>query len=134
MKYLTRMEETARHLPQDVLEGGRKMWLAGMGTVGVIGNTTSTLFNTLVEEGKRFQKDEMKRVGDVVSKTTDTVGHYVGETVTFVQDNVQQVTKVALNRLGIPSRRDVSDLTGRVELLTAKVDALAKKGIAHVNN
>jgi hypothetical protein len=47
---------------------------------------------------------------------------------------VQQVTKTALNRLGMPSRRDVADLSARVEILTAKVEALAKreKGAAHV--
>jgi poly(hydroxyalkanoate) granule-associated protein len=131
MKYMTQVEETARQLPQDVLETGRKVWLAGVGAVGMISNTTSTLFDTLVEEGKRFQKVERERVDKVVSKTSDTVNTVVHDAVTFVQDNVQAVTKTALNRLGMPSRRDVADLTARVEALTIKVDLLSKKGAAH---
>lgn len=134
MNYLTQMEQTARQLPVDVLEAGRKVWLAGMGAVGMIGNTSSTLFDTLVEEGKRFQKAELAVVDKVVTTTTKTVNTAVSEATTYVQDNVQQVTKKALNGLGMPSRRDVSELTHRVELLTAKVEALAKKGTAHGTN
>lgn len=134
MNYLTQMEQTARQLPVDVLEAGRKVWLAGMGAVGMIGNTSSTLFDTLVEEGKRFQKAELAVVDKVVTTTTKTVNTAVSDATTYVQDNVQQVTKKALNGLGMPSRRDVSELTHRVELLTAKVEALAKKGTAHGTN
>lgn len=141
MKYLTQMEETARQLPQDVLEAGRKVWFAGVGAVGMISNTTSTLFDTLVDEGKRFQKTELDAVDRLVTKTSKTVNTVVGDATTYVQDaatrvenNVQQVTKAALNRLGMPSRRDVSELSSRVETLTAKLEALGKKGTAHVTN
>ena len=134
MNYLTQMEQTARQLPGDVLEAGHKVWLAGMGAVGMIGNTSTTLFDTLVEEGKRFQKAELAAVDKVVTTTTKTVNTAVSDAATYVQDNVQQVTKTAQNRLGMPSRRDVSELTHRVEQLTAKVEALAKKGTAHGTN
>ncbi len=57
-------------------------------------------------------------------QTTDTVTDVVHRPVTLVQDNVQQVTKKALNRLGMPARRDVADLKVRVEHLTHKVDVM----------
>jgi poly(hydroxyalkanoate) granule-associated protein len=131
MKYLTEMEETARQLPHDVVEAGHKVWLAGIGAVGMIGNTTATLFGTLVDEGKRFQKVEREALDKIVTKATGTVTDTVTDAFTFVQDNVQTATKAALNRLGMPSRRDVADLTTRVEVLTAKVELLSKKGAQH---
>jgi poly(hydroxyalkanoate) granule-associated protein len=132
MKYLTQFEQTARQLPQDVMETGRRVWLAGMGAVGMLGNTTTTLFDTLVEEGKRFQQVELKAVDKAVTSTTATMTGAWNDAATYVQTNVQAATKAAMSRLGMPTRKDVADLTARVETLTAKVEALLRKGATHV--
>jgi poly(hydroxyalkanoate) granule-associated protein len=130
-QYVLKVEETARQLPPAMMEASRKVWLAGMGAVGVIGNTTTTLFETLVDEGKRVQKVEKDLLDKAVTKTTDTVTGVVNDVMTKVQHNVQLVTKTALNRLGMPSRGDVAALAARVEALTVKVELLGKKGAAH---
>ena len=133
MKYLDQMQDTARRMEHDLRETGKKVWLAGLGTVGMIGNTTGTLFDTLVDEGKRFQEGQVKVVDKVMTRTTDRVSTVMHDAMTYVQDAVQDVTKTTMNRLGMPSRKDVADLTARVELLTAKVEMLSKKGAGHVN-
>jgi poly(hydroxyalkanoate) granule-associated protein len=130
-QYVTKVEETARQLPPAMMEASRKVWLAGMGAAGIFGNTTTTLFETLVDEGKRVQKMEREMLDKAVTKTTDTLSGMVNGVMMRVQDNVQHVTKTALNRLGMPSRGDVAALAARVEALTAKVELLSKKEKAH---
>jgi poly(hydroxyalkanoate) granule-associated protein len=137
MRYLDRVEEVAKQLPDDLVDAGKKVWLAGLGAVGIVGNTSTMLMDTLVDEGKRLvdegkklQARERKMVNQTVTSTTDRFTGMLNDAVEYVQDTVQQTTKVALNRLGMPSRRDVADLTARVEMLTAKVDLLAKKEFA----
>jgi hypothetical protein len=44
-----------------------------------------------------------------------------------IERGLNQTSRVALGRLGMPTRRDVADLTARVEQLTVKVDTLARK-------
>lgn len=115
---------TTHHLPEQILGAGHKMFLAGIGTMGVVTNMTTTLFDTLVDEGRRVEKNGLKAIDRVMTRTTDTVNGAVQDTMLLVQDNVQQVTKRALNRLGMPSRRDVAELKTRVEHLTHKVDVM----------
>lgn len=130
MKYLNRVEEVAKQLPDDLVDAGKKVWLAGLGAVGVVGNTSTMLIDTLVDEGKRLQARERKVVNQALTTTTGKVSGMLYDAVEYVQDTVQQTTKATLNRLGMPSRRDVADLSARVEMLTAKVDKLARKEFA----
>jgi uncharacterized protein YoxC len=44
----------------------------------------------------------------------------------YVEDVVEDTAKLALNRLGMPSRKDVSALTRRVDQLAAKVETMGK--------
>lgn len=131
------LPEATRHLPVQLIGAGHKMFLAGIGTMGVVSHMTTTLFDTLVDEGRRVEKNGLKALDRMVNLTTDTVTDAVQDTVTLVQDNVQQVTKKALNRLGMPARRDVADLKVRVEHLTHKLDLIGpvktrgRKGARH---
>jgi poly(hydroxyalkanoate) granule-associated protein len=132
MRYLTQLETVARTLPANVMEFGHQVWLAGLGAVGMMSHTTATMFDTLVDEGTRFQKQQTKAVDKMVTTTKQTVTEAFDEAVERVQTNVQHAAKVALNRLGMPSRGDVAHLTARVDKLTTKLEALGRRGVAHV--
>jgi poly(hydroxyalkanoate) granule-associated protein len=128
MLNVAKMEHMVRELPGDVVNTGRQVWLATLGTAGVVGNTVQSLFEVLVEEGAKVQKAERKRINHLVDNATDRV-KWVGH---VVEDNVQATTKLALGRLGLPSRKDVSDLMARVDLLAAKVETLkARRGAGY---
>jgi poly(hydroxyalkanoate) granule-associated protein len=127
MKYVERIEDAARRLRDDARRTGRTIWLAGLGATGVIGNTGRTLFDTLVDEGRRFQDREL----GLARETADRAAAALGDAVKRVEEAVQQVSKAALNRIGMPSRGDIAALTARVEQLTAKVETLSQKGAAH---
>lgn len=127
MKYVNRIDEAARHLRDAAQKAGRTIWLAGLGAAGVTGNTGRTLFDTLVDEGRRFQDRELGLVRETANRATSAVG----DVARRVEEAVQQASKTALNRIGMPSRGDIAALTARVEHLTAKVEALGRKEAAH---
>jgi poly(hydroxyalkanoate) granule-associated protein len=128
MLNVAKVEHMVRELPGEVVNTGRQVWLATLGTAGVVGNTVQSLFEALVEEGAKVQKTERKRFVNLVDDATERV-KWVGH---VVEDNVQATTKLALGRLGLPSRKDVSDLMARVDLLAAKVETLkARRGAGY---
>ena len=129
MMVVQRFEDFATRVSADTRVAGRRVWLAGLGAAAVLGDTSQALLGMLVEEGKKYQKHELKLVDDLLQKTTDRV-RVTGETV---ENKVQATTKAALNRLGMPSRKDVADLTKRLEQLTVKVETISKKELAHAN-
>ncbi|MGE3840425.1 MAG: phasin family protein [Vicinamibacterales bacterium] len=127
MKYYVPFEETVRQWRHDAMDAGQKVLWAGVGAAGMIGNTTSTLFNTLVEEGKRVQGSEADRLERVMTRTKASMQTAVDTAVDTVQQNLRQATKVALDRLGLPSQSEISALSARIEALTTKVEHLAAR-------
>jgi poly(hydroxyalkanoate) granule-associated protein len=132
MLNVAKMEHMVRELPGEVVNTGRQVWLATLGTAGVVGNTVQSVFGALVEEGAKLQKTERKRINRLVDDLVDTANDRVKWVGHVVEDNVQATTKLALGRLGLPSRKDVSDLMARVDVLAAKVETLkARRGAVH---
>jgi len=127
MQYVERIEEMTRRLQDDARKVGRVLWLAGLGAVGVIGNTGRTLLDTLADEGRRFQDRELGLVREAAERARGAAG----DAMARVESAVQQASKAALNRIGMPSRADIAALTARVEQLTARVETLGRKGAAH---
>lgn len=120
MRTVNRLERAAVQVSDELLHAGRQAWLAGLGAVGMAGNVTQAVVDMLVDEGLKLQKLEVKRL----DKLVDTVSDRWLSITKMVEDNVQSTTKATLSRLGVPSRKDVSELLVRVEQLTAKVEAL----------
>jgi len=120
MKTVDRLERVAVDVSDELLHAGRQVWLAGLGAVGMAGNVTQAVVGMMMDEGVKLQKMEVKRVDKLVDTASD---RWLALTK-LVEDNVQSTTRATLSRLGLPSRKDVSDLMARVEQLTEKVEAL----------
>lgn len=117
------VEEMAKTLPAEAAQMGRQVYLAGLGAVSVATNAGETLSGMLIEEGRRAYYRERKRVDTLVKSATSEME----QATDSLEKGFNQVSRVALGRLGMPTRRDVADLTSRVEQLTAKVDTLARR-------
>jgi poly(hydroxyalkanoate) granule-associated protein len=120
MRTVDRLEQVAVDVSDELLHTGRQMWLVGLGAVGMAGNVAQAVVEMLLDEGVKLQKIEVKRLDKLVDTASD---RWLALTK-LVEDNVQSTTKATLSRLGLPSRKDVSDLMARVEQLTEKVEAL----------
>jgi poly(hydroxyalkanoate) granule-associated protein len=118
---MRKLGEAAQELPADVMLAGRQVWLAGLGAAGIVSTGGQAVFSMLVEEGKRVKQ---LRVAEVVDEVVDSAVAPMRRAVKSMDKQVQKTSKTVLARIGVPSRKEVEDLTDRVEQLIAKVESL----------
>ena len=104
----------------------RKMVLAGVGAVAMSRDETEQLVAKLVERGELAQKDAEKLLRDVRSRLRQSRPD-VQEQAEKVTVRAQQGMEDFLNRLNIPSKRDIEDLSAKVAQLAARVEELRKQ-------
>ncbi len=123
-----------------VTESARSVWLAGVGALsmaehrsGQLVTDTEKLFGRLVKEGKAYEAKNRKRLAgmlDTVSDARADVGAAVGKVTGRVTDRVtvplNDAVATALQKLGVPTRREIATLTRRVEELTRAVERSAQ--------
>lgn len=120
----------------ELRESAEKVWLAGLGAVATAEEEGGKAFKALVKKGQRYQKSLKKPVGDAKKTVEDTVSDVrgrAGKTWKKVEIAFDQQVTMALHRLGVPTRKEITDLTQRVETLTRKLEgapATAKKAAA----
>ena len=128
----------AEQMSKSIVDSAQQIWMAGMGAFNRAQGEGSKLFEALVKEGMNIEQHTRKLAGGSVEAVRDAVETRVGvarERATDTWDRLEKVfeerVQRALNRLGVPSREDLSDLTSRVNSLT---DLLRKQaGKAEAN-
>ena len=113
-----------KKLQGDVLDSAHKLILAGLGTAKTLGEESSEMFDKMVTRGREVEtqgKKEIDKGKKQVTKLTNQVENRVDE----VSGQIDRQLTAALNRLGVPGRKEIQTLTQRVEELTRKVDRLA---------
>ncbi|MEO8001885.1 MAG: phasin family protein [Arenimonas sp.] len=126
------LKAQAEHMSKSIVDSAQQIWMAGMGAFNRAQGEGSKLFEALVKEGMNIEQHTRKLAGGKVEAVRDAVENRVGvarERATDTWDRLEKVfeerVQRALNRLGVPSREDLSDLTSRVNGLT---DLLRKQG------
>lgn len=106
-----------RKLQDGLFESTRKLWLAGLGTLSVVEQEGTELFDELVKKGRKMEEKSRERL----SKTKAELESGTDELAEKLDRQVSGV----LQKMGVPSRAQVQDLTVRVEQLMEQVDRLA---------
>ena len=108
-----------KKMQDGLFESTRRLWLAGLGTLSVVEEESSEIFDQLIKKGRLVEEKGRKRLSktkaDLESGTDD-----------LAEKLDRQVSSV-LQKMGVPSRAQVQDLTLRVEQLMEQVDRLAPK-------
>jgi poly(hydroxyalkanoate) granule-associated protein len=135
VKKLKAMAEGAgkdSHLAAAVKESAQQIWLAGLGAFAKAQEEGGKVFEALVKEGGSIQKRTMKVTEDRVQEVTDRMQKFAGQfskqaggTWDKLEGVFEERVQRALGRLGVPNAKEVSDLTKRVEELTAAVQKLS---------
>ena len=113
-----------------------KVWLAGLGALSVAEAEGSKLFHQLVEKGADLEKrgkpvvdkfvqdatDKAQDVGKKAKARAGKVGDEAKAGWSKVEHAVDEKVSAALQRLGIPSRKEIEDLKQRVATLTEQLD------------
>ncbi len=114
------LEETRTQIDDAVRRAGkigREVYLAGLGAVATVDERGRAFFSELVQEGEKVAPKRapapLRTAGDRIKKLGGRVESMVGQGV-----------QTGLERVGVPSRREIHQLTSRIEALSAKIDQL----------
>jgi poly(hydroxyalkanoate) granule-associated protein len=117
--------EEGRDVGHSFIELLRKMLLAGVGAVAMSRDETEQFVSKLVERGELAQKDAEKLLRDVQSRLRQSRPE-VQEQAEKVTTRAQHGMEEFLNRLNIPSKRDIEELSAKIAQLAARVEELRK--------
>lgn len=121
--------ENGKEAGNSFVELVRKMLLAGVGAVAMSRDEAEQFVNRLVDRGELAQKDGEKLLRDVQSRLRQGRPEVanVREQAEKVGTRVEQGMEEFLNRLNIPSKRDIEDLSAKIAQLSARVEEIRKQ-------
>src|SRR5215210_1868155 len=114
------MNDATKNLQDELKESAHRIWLAGLGALAAAGDEGTKMFDRLVDRGREYEsrgRDEARKQYEGAKTSAEDVWSNWSEKL------YETVTK-ALQRLGVPSRDEIRNLTQRVEELNAKVEML----------
>lgn len=95
-----------------------KIWLAGLGALALTEEEGTRLFKSLVKRGQGFEKDTRT----MLDRAVETTKAAPGEMVTRLETGVTETITGVLQRIGVPTRREINALTRRVEGLATTLE------------
>ena len=124
-------KKTGPQLTSAVKDSAQQIWLAGLGAFSKAQEEGSKVFDALVKEGMSIQRktqsvaeekitEATSRMSDMASDIQSKAGNRWDKLENIFEERVAK----ALGKLGVPSARDVSALTERVDLLDQQVRKL----------
>ncbi|WP_318013655.1 phasin family protein [Roseateles oligotrophus] len=123
-------------LAQGIKDSAQHIWAAGLGAFAKAQGEGGKVFEALVKEGLNLQKKTQsaaeEKLGAMASKVTGMaggVGNKAGQHWDKLESIFEDRVARALNRLGVPSAKDVAELIASIDALNAAVGikAPAKK-------
>lgn len=122
------VQAQAERFSKTLSDSAQQIWLAGMGAFGRAQLEGTKLFEALVREGAKLEKGARRFTGDRADDMRDAVEQQVGKARDRAVDTWDKLEKVfedrvqrALVRLGVPGRDDLSELSRKVDALTAQL-------------
>ena len=117
--------ETPATTPNPLFEGVRRLMLASVGAVALTFDEMETFVNKLVDRGEIAQKDGENLLQELRSRASQgrpqaQVGAQLDKAEERFESGVEQV----LNRLNIPSKREIDELSTKIAQLAARVEEL----------
>jgi poly(hydroxyalkanoate) granule-associated protein len=120
-------------LAQSVKESAHQIWLAGMGAFAKAQEGRLKVFEALIKEGATLQRKTHsaaeEKIGEVTGRMSAMAGDVTakaGQHWDKLESIFEQRTAKAMNKLGVPTAKDVDALINRVDELAAAVARLSK--------
>jgi poly(hydroxyalkanoate) granule-associated protein len=120
-------------LAQTVKDSAQQIWLAGLGAFAKAQEEGGKVFEALVKEGVTLQRKTQaaagERLGDVTGKVSamaEGVSSKAGAQWDKLESLFEDRVSKALNKLGVPTAKDVDALVQRIDALSAQVASLSK--------
>jgi len=107
----------------------RKLVLAGVGALALTRDEAEEFINRLVERGEIAQKDAQHLIDETVErfrKTAQPQTNQLQSGVSTISNQIENNLEQFLNRLNIPSKRDIDDLSTKIAHLAGRVEELRR--------
>ena len=120
-----------------IKDSAQQIWLAGLGAFSKAQEEGGKAFESLVKEGLSIQRKTQAVAEERISEASSRVSSMANEIsskATGQWDKLENLFEErvakALNKLGVPSARDVDALIARIDELTVHVQRLSGKPVA----
>ncbi|WP_394756521.1 phasin family protein [Rhodoferax sp.] len=137
LKKITPQKKTSIPLKVSVKDSAQQIWQAGLGAFNKAQAEGSKAFEALVKEGVSLQRKTQSVAEEKISEATSkmsTMATDISSKASGQWDKLENIFEErvakALNKLGVPSAKDVNALIARIEELNKSVQKLSTKGSA----
>lgn len=128
------------HLTGPVKDSAQQIWQAGLGAFTRAQAEGSKAFEALVKEGVAIQRKTQAAAEERITEATAKMSHMatgISSKASGQWDKLENIFEErvakALNKLGVPSAKDVSALIARIDELNKAVQTLSAKAPAQKN-
>lgn len=107
-----------------IKESAREIWLAGLGAFSVAGEEGGKVFKQLVKKGtvvEKTQKAKLSELGEELGERANEAKENAKGAFKNLSAPIEAGVASAMQRLGVPTRTEIMNLTKRVEELTKAV-------------
>ena len=145
VKKLKKMAESKAASPAGLLDSqlansvkaqAQQIWLAGMGAFAKAQGEGGKVFEALIKEGVSLQRKTQAVAEERLTEVTGKMSAMAGEVTNKAGaswDKLESIfearTAKAMGKLGVPTAKDVAELTARVDALSAAVAKLGGKPV-----
>jgi poly(hydroxyalkanoate) granule-associated protein len=113
------IEEEVVEAGNSLLAGVRRVLMAGVGAVALAQEEVEEFVKKLVDRGEIAEKDGRKLVDDILEKRKSRAQK--------AEDALETRVEGLLDRMNVPSKSDIDELSKKITLLAQKVDELKNK-------
>lgn len=127
--------KSSAQLSSTVKDSAQQIWLAGLGAFSKAQEEGGKVFEALVKEGTSLQRKTQAAAEEKFSEATHRMTSMATDLSSKASGQWDKLESIfeervsrALNKLGVPSAKDVDELIARIDELNRNVARLSAKG------
>lgn len=134
LQKITADKKTGAQLSGTVKDSAQQIWLAGLGAFAKAQEEGGKVFEALVKEGLTIQRKTQAVAEEKISEATNKMANMATDISSKASGQWDKLENIfedrvskALNKLGVPSAKDIDALIARIDELNANVARLSAK-------
>jgi len=123
--------KTGMPLANSVKDSAQQIWQAGLGAFNKAQTEGTKAFEALVKEGVSFQRKTQSAAEEKITEATQKMSSMASDISSKASGQWDKLENIfedrvakALNKLGVPSAKDINALIARIDALNASVQKL----------
>lgn len=119
------INDKAKYIQDELKESAQKIWLAGLGALSMASEEGNKAFKNLVERGEKFQADD-KLGAEKMKQGMESAKHRAEDLWSKLETAVNDRVGSVLEKMGVPTRTEINQLSERVDKLMEAIEKLAE--------